>query len=61
MMINRELPLRDELIHLKTLRQYDYFCHLDFKKIDEEQDSFYEDQNGNAIYFKGGVFALDVD
>ena len=34
---------------------------LGFQKINEEQVSFYQDYNGNDIYFKGGIFVLDVD
>ena len=34
---------------------------LGFEKIKEEQVSFYKDVNGNDIYLKGGIFALDVE
>lgn len=34
---------------------------LGFEKVKEEQVSFYKDKNGNDIYFKGGIFALDVE
>ena len=34
---------------------------LGFEKVKEEQVSFYKDKKGNDLYFKGGIFALDVE
>lgn len=34
---------------------------LGFQKIREEKVSFYKDENGNDIYFDGGIFAVDFD
>ena len=34
---------------------------LGFEKIDEEQVSFYKDENGNDIYFTGGGFASELE
>lgn len=45
---------------LENIPSVKLLLSLGFEKIDEEQVSLYKDQNGNDIYFKGGIFALNV-
>ncbi len=42
---------------LKNLPSVNLLAAIGFEKIGEEMVSFYNDVNGNAIYFEGGIFA----
>lgn len=44
---------------LKNLPSVRLLHSLGFQKIGEEKVSFYQDENGNDIYFDGGIFEVD--